>query len=104
MALVVVYRHYGDIVKYFIYGVLAVYDLVYITKYKSTYPKCEILFFTISETILTVLFSFYLFKSPYITDSKVDFLGLALVILLEILLFLPKLCSYCRDKDGYSGN
>lgn len=47
MALIVVYKHYGDTVKYFIYGVFAIYDLVFLAKYKSSYPKCEKFFFLI---------------------------------------------------------
>jgi len=53
---------------------------------------------------MLTLFSLFIFKSDYILQYDLDLIGLAIVIVLDILLFIPKLVSYCRshgeDADG----
>jgi len=46
---------------------------------------------------MITLFSLFIFNPDYILQYDLDLIGLAIVIVLDILLFLPKLVSYCRN-------
>lgn len=51
--------------------------------------------------MLITVFSLFLFNVSYITTNNLDLLGLLLVIFLEIIMFIPKLVSYCRSGDDH---
>lgn len=103
-ALIVIGSLVDPLAKYFIYGPLCLYFLLYSFKYVFTFKVCERVFFLLGEAVLITLFSIFLFKPSYVSTYSLDLFGLAIVILLEILLFLPKLVSRCKakseDEDG----
>lgn len=49
-----------------------------------------------------MVFSCFIFNSQYIYNNNLDLLGLAIVILLELILFFPKLVSYCKSDEEQS--
>ena len=68
--------------KYFIYGPIVIYDLVFLAKYKFTFRVFERLVFIVQEAVLITIFSLFIFNKQYIADNNIDLLGLGLVILL----------------------
>lgn len=99
MALMQVALIHSSMAKYFIYGSIIIFDIVYLLKYKFTFKVLERVFFIIQEGVLITVYSLFIFQSSYIKDYNLDLLGLALVILLEILLFIPKLVHYCKNGE-----
>lgn len=102
MALIVISAQVNSLAQYFIYGPIVIYDLVLLIKYKFTFKVMERLIFIIDEAILLVVFSCFIFNSQYIYTNNLDLLGLAIVILLDLLLFIPKLVSHCRSDEDQS--
>lgn len=49
-----------------------------------------------------MVFSCFIFNSQYIYNNNLDLLGLAIVILLDLLLFIPKLVSHCKSDEDQS--
>jgi hypothetical protein len=49
--------------------------------------------------VLITIFSLFIFNNSYIADNNLDLLGLALVILLELLIFIPKLMATCKNAE-----
>jgi hypothetical protein len=82
MALVVVSLKNDQMAKYFIYGPIVIYDIVFLLKYKFTFKIFERFIFIVQEAVLITVFSLFLFNKQYIADNNLDLLGLALVILL----------------------
>lgn len=99
MALMQVSLIHSDMAKYFIFGSIVIFDIVYLIKYKFTFRVLERVFFIIQEGVLITIFALFIFNTGYIKDYSLDILGLALVLLLEILLFIPKLVSHCKNGE-----
>lgn len=102
VALVVVGSQSNVIGRYFAYGSIFIYDLVFLLKYKFTFRVCERVIFIIEEGILITIFSLFMFNSKYIFDYNLDLIGLALVIFFELIMFVPKLISYCKSDEDQS--
>ena len=102
MALLVVSSQVNSLAQYFVYGPIVIYDLVFLVKYKFTFKVAERLVFIIDEAVLLVVFSCFLFNPQYIYNNNLDLLGLAIVILLDLLLFIPKLVSHCKNDEEQS--
>jgi hypothetical protein len=99
MALVPVSQNINSMAKYFIYGAIVIYDIVFLVKYKFNFKVLERIFFIIQEGILITVFSLIIFKPQYLADNNIDLLGLALTILIDLLLFIPKLVSTCKSEE-----
>ncbi len=62
MALVAVSQNIDSMAKYFIYGPIVIYDIVFLVKYKFNFKVMERIFFIIQEGILITVFSLIIFK------------------------------------------
>lgn len=51
---------------------------------------------------MITIFSLFLFNNQYIFNNNLDLLGLGIVILLELLIFFPKLVSACKSGEEES--
>lgn len=89
----------NNMVKYFVFGPLVLYIIIYLIKYKFTYKCCERFFFIIQEAVILTIYCLYIFNPSYIIKYELDLIALILVCVLEIILFIPKLISYCKS-DG----
>lgn len=102
MALVVVSLKINSMAKFFIYGPIVIYDIVFLLKYKFTFRVFERFIFIIQEAVLITVFSLFIFNTSYIYDNNIDLFGLGIVILLELLIFLPKLVAACKSGEDES--
>ena len=50
------------------------------------------------EVVIIALYSVFTFKDQYLTDYDIDIIGLAIVFVLEVILFFPKLNRYCKTN------
>jgi hypothetical protein len=99
VVIVVLSSDVNSLAKYFIYGPLVIFDIFYVIKYKFSFRVFERVFFLLGEAVIITLYSLFIFYPSYIQLYDLDCLGLALVILLDLILFFPKLYSYCKG-DG----
>lgn len=99
MALVPISDKIDPIAKYFIYGPIVIYDIVFLVKYKFNFKVFERVLFIIQEGVLITLFSLFIFNTQYLFDNNLDLFGLAIVILADLLLFIPKLVSTCKSAE-----
>jgi hypothetical protein len=103
IALAVISSTVNSMAKYFIYGPIVIYDIVFLIKYKFTFRIFERIIFIVEEGVLITVYSLFIFGSHYIYDNNLDLIGLALVIFLELMLFIPKLISYCKNEEEDNG-
>jgi hypothetical protein len=82
MALVPISLKINSMAKYFIYGPLVIFAVIYLLEYKYTFKCCERVFVLITEGIIIAVYSLYMFNYSYISTNNVDLFGLALVLLL----------------------
>lgn len=99
MAIVSVSNLINPMAKYFIYGPIIIYDIVFLVKYKFNFKVFERILFIVQEGVLITLFSLFIFNPQYIFNNNLDLFGMALAILIDLLLFIPKLVSTCKSAE-----
>ena len=90
---------FDPLAKYFIYGALVIYDILYLAKYKFDFKCGERFVFILQEAIILAMYSVYTFKDQYLGDYDIDIIALFVVFALELMLFLPKLYKFCKGND-----
>lgn len=63
MVLVPISNKIDPLAKYFIYGPIVIYDIVFLIKYKFNFKVFERIMFIVQEGILITLFSLFIFKT-----------------------------------------
>jgi hypothetical protein len=98
IALVLVFYQIYDapIAKYFAYGPLVLFTIVYAWKARFRYRVCERVLYVLEEAIAITIFSLFLFKSEYITSYDIDFIGLAVILILEVIYYLIKIVNLVK--------
>lgn len=84
--------------KYALYGPIILFDLVYLITYNFVYKVFERVLFILSEAAFITLYTLFLTNSSYISTYNLDFFALALIILIEILVILMRMCYKCNSK------
>ena len=82
------------IAKYFVYGPLVIYSVLYIWKGIFINKVIERILFGLEESIMIVIFSLYLFDPAHIIQYEIDFVGLAVILLLHIIYITLRLVSW----------
>jgi hypothetical protein len=82
------------IAKYFVYGPLVAYAVLYIWKGVFVYNKTERILFGLGEAIGIAIFSLYVFGLNYIAQYDLDFIGLGAILILDIFYYTVRLISW----------
>jgi hypothetical protein len=99
VAIAVISLKVNSLAQYFIYGPILIYDIVFLVKYKFTFRVLERIFFILEEAALITVFSLFLFGNQYIYNYNLDLIGIAIAIVLDVIIFIPKLISYCKSDE-----
>lgn len=73
--------------SYFVYGVEFIYVVLFTWKNKFIYKKSGKIIFILGEAMFMTVFSFFLFKVQWIVDYHLDFLGVAAMLLADIVFY-----------------
>lgn len=76
---------------YFIYGVEVVYSFFFAWKNKFIYPAAGRVLFILGEALFLAVFSFFLFKINFLQDYQIDFIALAVVLLMDIIYYVVEM-------------
>jgi hypothetical protein len=102
VALAAVSTQSNSMAKYFIYGPIIIYDLVFLIRYKFLFKCFERFVFIIQEAVLITVYSLFLFNNQYIFTYNIDLFGLAIVIFFELIIFFPRLANACKNDEEQS--
>jgi hypothetical protein len=83
-----------EIAKYFVYGSLVLYATLHLWKGIYVYNALERVLYGIGEAIAITIFSLYLFDVEDMVKYELDFIGLAVILLLDIIFIILRLISW----------
>lgn len=83
-----------EIAKYFVYGPLVLYAALFLWKGIYVYKVLERVLTGITEAIAITIFSLYLFDVEDMAKYELDFIGLTLILLLDIIFITLRLVSW----------
>ena len=86
----------SNLARYFAYGPLVAYTVIYLWKNNFTYKIVERVLFGLGEAAAITLFSLYLFGNSYIIQYDLDFFALGLIIFLDVIFYTVKLVSWLK--------
>lgn len=97
-----------DAMKYIIPNVfIGLYALFYIIKYKFTFKVVERIFMFIQDGLIIAILNIFIHKYSYISDYRIDFYALAIVLAIELIEIFIKFILYCKkgsdDDDVEAG-
>jgi len=102
MAMMVVLIAVGDKIyinaKYALYGPILVFDIVYIFTYNFVCKVFERILFILSEATFIALYTLFLTNTAYINTYNLDFFAIAIIIAIEIIVILMRMCYRCKSK------
>jgi len=82
------------IAKYFVYGPLVLYAFLYFWKGYHINKIAERVIFSLEEAIILTIFSLYLFDPIHLAENELDFLGLAIILLLNVIYITMRLVNW----------
>lgn len=83
-----------SIAKYFVYGPLVIYSVLYMWKGIYINKVVERIIFGIEEGIIITLYSLFMFDPVNLALYDVDFFGLAIILLLDIIYITMRMVSW----------
>jgi len=85
-------------IKYVLYAPIICYDLFYLCTYNFVYKVFERVLFILSESTFITLYTLFLTNSTYISTYNLDFFGLTIIILIELIVIILRIYYKCTHK------
>lgn len=82
---------------YVIYGVYALYAIIFTVKHTWYYKCVGRVVFLFGEAFMVACYSFFLFKRDFLTSYKLDFILPAVVLLMDLIYYIAELVSYYKN-------
>lgn len=88
----------GNTIPYYIvYGVYAVYAILFTIKHNFHFKVVGRIIFVTGEVFMVAVFSFFLFKKDFLTSFMLDFILIAVLFLMDLIYSIIELISYYRN-------
>jgi hypothetical protein len=82
------------IAKYFVYGPLVIYAVLYLWKGVFMYKIFERIMFGIGEAAAITIYSLFLFAPDHLKQYEIDFLGLALILFVDLIVLTVRMIGW----------
>jgi hypothetical protein len=85
-------------IKYTLYGPIIFFDLFYLCTYNFVYKVFERVLFILSECTFITLYTIFITNSSYINTYNLDLFGIGIMIFIELIVVLLRVCYKCTHK------
>ena len=83
---------------YIVYGIMAIYMLIYSCKNKFTFNVMERLLFWLGEALMISVFSFFLFRVEWLHNYYFDLFFISGVLLMDGVCYVVKIVYLCKNN------
>lgn len=76
-----------------------IFSIIYLIKYKFAHKVIERIFMFIQDAIIITLLNIFILKPSSVIDNLLDFYGLIIVIIIELIVLIVKFVIFCKRGD-----